>query len=344
MWSMFTVDKCGPAFLPPAAVDGESWMIVLWDLQEQGVPDETVVSDGGLALHQALKEQDQLALLQRDVCHVFHQAANIQGRVEAALEHEEGRLQSIQRSQRRKARGERFSGEPATTTLAVQEPAVAPLLTGWEAVADLFEQLHQLLEVVILEPSSPGGWLSAAWRQEDRESLVGLLFDLEEQAPLSLKADLPLMARQRHLALPCLLHFPQPLERLHQQARDAVAPEGVALMAWAWQRRSILGADLDTLTEGFASALRPIARHLFEAWEQALGASSLVENWHSMLRPHLALPRTLSAGMLALLAVWHTHRVAPRGLHAGLSPLQRSQGDQVDADWLTAPGSWPVAA
>ncbi len=70
-------------------------------------------------------------------------------------------------------------------------------------------------------------------------------------------------------------------------------------------------------------------------------ASSAVENWHSIVRPHLAVHRSLSAGMLALLAVRHNHRVAPRGLHEGLSPLQRG-GVAVQADdWLVALGYPP---
>ena len=83
---------------------------------------------------------------------------------------------------------------------------------------------------------------------------------------------------------------------------------------------------------------------LLESWTQAVRASSVVENWHSIVRPHLAVHRTLSAGMLALLAVWHNHRIAPRGPHADLSPLQRSQTDQVETDWLSALGYLPAAA
>ena len=77
-------------------------------------------------------------------------------------------------------------------------------------------------------------------------------------------------------------------------------------------------------------------------------ASSVVENWHSILRPHLAVHRTLSPGLLALLAVYHNHRIASRGVHRGTSPLQRS-GLQAPADWLTALGyplqdiGWPAS-
>src|SRR5258708_35267350 len=65
---------------------------------------------------------------------------------------------------------------------------------------------------------------------------------------------------------------------------------------------------------------------------------------HSILRPHLAVHRGLSAQMLALLAVRHNYHVAPRGLHAGLSPLQCSGIEQQTTDWLTALGYEPLAA
>jgi len=70
----------------------------------------------------------------------------------------------------------------------------------------------------------------------------------------------------------------------------------------------------------------------------------VVENWHSIVRPHLAVHRSLSAGLLAVLAVWHNHRVAPRGVHEGLSPWQRSDGTREATDWLVALGYPPVSA
>ncbi|MFL5667510.1 MAG: transposase [Ktedonobacteraceae bacterium] len=332
------------ASLPPAAVEGDSWMIVLWDLQAQGVTYGTTVSDGGNAIHEALKELDQLSLHQRDVWHLFHLAAKIQGRVETALAREEERLHTIRRYEERQARGERFSGRPPKTTAQTQQRIVSHLFSLWEAVAYLFHQVHHLLDVVILDATSASGLLSAPRRQAELETLICLLFELEEQACTNLKPDLHLFARQMQLALPSLLHFTHPLEDRHHQAAQALSCQAVQLIAWAWQRRTILGPDVETLLDGLAPAWRPIARQLFEGWNQAVRASSVVENWHSIVRPHLAVHRTLSAGMLALLAVWHNHRIAPRGPHADLSPLQRSQADHREADWLTALGYLPVAA
>lgn len=332
------------ASLPPAAVEGESWMIALWDLQAQGVLYETTVSDGGHAIHEALKELHQLENHQRDVWHVFQQAAKVQGRVETLVAHEEERLGTITAYEQRRTCGQRFAGRPPKTSRAEQGKTVEQLLLLWEAVAYLFRELHRLLDVVLLERDPQAGLMPVSRRQEELETLVCLLFEVVPAAPTSLQHDLRGIARLLQLALPSLLHFAHQLEDKQHQALQMLGGEAVHLMAWAWQRRNILGPDQETLVQGFAPACRPIARLLFEGWNQAVRASSVVENWHSILRPHLAVHRTLSAGMLALLAVWHNHRIAPRGLHADLSPLQRSQAQQVETDWLTALGYLPVAA
>ena len=76
-------------------------------------------------------------------------------------------------------------------------------------------------------------------------------------------------------------------------------------------------------------------------WDAAVRASSAVENWHSVLRPYLAVHRRLSSGMVALLAVWHNHRIAKRGLHRGQSPLMRSGMTEHCHDWLMGLGYPP---
>jgi hypothetical protein len=332
------------ASFPPAAVDGESWLIVLWELQAQGVRYETTVSDGGHAMHEALKELNQLDTHQRDVWHIFQQAAKVQGRVETLVQHEEERLRTISAYERRKASGQRFSGRPPTTSGTQQSKTVNHLMSLWEAVAYLFTELHRLLSVVIVDRTSATGLMTSSRRKAELQTLVTLLFEVQQQAPANLQHDLSAMARLLELALPCLLSFTHELEDSHQQAVQALGTQAVQLLAWAWQRRQILGQEIHTLVQGVAPSWRSVAQMLFERWSQAVRASSMVENWHSIVRPHLAVHRTLSAGLLALLAVWHNHRIAPRGPHEGHSPLQRSQSDQVETDWLTALGYLPVAA
>jgi uncharacterized membrane protein YgaE (UPF0421/DUF939 family) len=49
----------------------------------------------GHAIHEALKELNQLGTYQRDAWHVFEQTARAQGRVERLVHHEEKRLRTM---------------------------------------------------------------------------------------------------------------------------------------------------------------------------------------------------------------------------------------------------------
>src|SRR3712207_7446610 len=82
------------------------------------------------------------------------------------------------------------------------------------------------------------------------------------------------------------------------------------------------------------------ARILLAAWDDAnlARASSAVVRWHSILRPHLAVHRTLTRGRLALLAVWHHHRVFRRGADTGQSPLHLRGLEDAARDRLVALG------
>lgn len=271
------------------------------------------------------------------------QAAKVQGRLETLVGHEEERLRTITASDQRKAEGHKGSGRPPKAGREEQERTVKQLMHVWEAVAYLFAELHRLLEVVIVDRRSTSGLMSAHVRTQELQTLVGLLREVQDDAPASVQHDVLAMARLVELALPSLLLFAHRLEETQQQAVQELGGEAVSLMAWAWQRRSILGPEQHTLVQGLAPAWHALAQRLFESWTQAVRASSVVENWHSIVRPHLAVHRTLSAGMLALLAVWHNHRIAPRGLHAERSPLQRSGGEQVEGDWLSILGYLPAA-
>ena len=101
------------------------------------------------------------------------------------------------------------------------------------------------------------------------------------------------------------------------------------------------------MVAGLAPAWQPAARVLITAWHSAVRASSAADNWHSLLRPHLAVHRTLSPGLLhphagTRLAVWHNHRVFTRGAHKGHSPLHLSGLTEAPTDWLVALGYPPA--
>jgi hypothetical protein len=331
------------ATLPAVAVDGESWMLALWYLHEQGVVSRGTVSDGGRAIADALGTTKALSTHQRDVWHVEHLAAQVQARLERVVQEEEERGRLIERQeQQRASTGKKAVGRPAKTTGGEQEQLLRQLHRVLEGVEYLFAQLRQLLEIVVLSQESQPRLLGAASRREEVEAVVDLLEEVGQSAPAPVRKELQRVCKQVRLALPALLYFAETLEALQQEAMAQLGEQAVGLIGWAWQRRAILGEQPKHLLEAMDPAWHEQAARLLEGWSGAVRASSAVENWHSIVRPHLAVHRSLSAGILALLAVWHNHRVAPRGVHEGLSPLQRSGQVKEAKDWLLALDYPPV--
>ncbi|GAC1307248.1 MAG: hypothetical protein NVSMB27_45350 [Ktedonobacteraceae bacterium] len=327
---------------PAVAVDGESWTLALWYLHEQGVNVLGTVSDGGRAIQDGLRTTQGLHTHQRDVWHILHLAGQVQARVERVVQEEEARQQVIQRQvQHRATTGKQAAGRPAKTTACEQEQVLSQVHRVREGVAYLFGQLRLLLEIVVLSEQSQPRVLSVASRRGEVETVLDLLEDLVQDAPGAVRQDIQKVCKQVRFALPTLLYFAQELEATQQAAMAALGDEAVGLIGWAWQRRSILGKHPEHLLDGLHPAWHEQASRLLDAWRLAVRARSVVENWHSIVRPHLAVHRSLSAGLLALLAVWHNYRVAPRGLHEGFSPLQRSGTVEKATDWLVALGYPP---
>src|SRR5947208_13018759 len=110
------------ASLPPVAVDGESWTLALWYLQEQGVSCTATVSDGGRAIADGLRTTKALSTHQRDVWHVEHVAAQVKARLERVGQDEEERGLLIARQEQQQAStGKKAVGRPAKTTASQQE-------------------------------------------------------------------------------------------------------------------------------------------------------------------------------------------------------------------------------
>jgi hypothetical protein len=329
------------ATVPPVEVDGESWTLLLWYLQEQGISRLGTVSDGGRAIQEALSQVQGQEQHQRDVWHLFHVAAQVQGRLDRAVQAEQDRLLTIQRQADALANGIRRRGRRPKATLAEQEVCLSQMSYVADGVRYLCQELHTLLEVVV--PLSDS-LLSSEHRQGEIVSVLDLLDELVPSATPALQRQLQMLAKQVRLALPQTLLFARRLDAMQEQASRVLGSEAVALLAWAWLRRAVLGPTSEHLLQSIHPAWRAIASGLLAAWDQAVRASSAVENWHSIVRPHLAVHRTLSAGMLSLLAVWHNHQIAPRGPHEGLSPLQRTEVTSCAHHWLAALGYFSLAA
>jgi hypothetical protein len=325
----------------PLPVDADTWTLVLWGLQARGLRWDRTVSDGGTAMRQACARVEPQSAQQRDVWHVLHVCSQVQGRLDRRQAALAGRRATVGRQAARVAAGQRPRGAHARTDEAAHAAALAQATQAAAALRYLSQELRTLLEVVV-----PGraGLLDSATRQEELETVLALLAEVRAAAPPVSQQDLARLHTALRRALPGLLVFSAALDRVQQEGRARLGPDGLALVAWAWQRRALLGPQTEDLLALLPEEWHPMATRLLAAWDDAVRASSAVENWHSVLRPHLAVHRTLSCGLLALLAVWHNHQVSTRGQHAGQSPLQRSGLADAPTDWLVALGYPPADA
>lgn len=327
----------------PVAVDGESWTLLCWQLQEQGMHWETVVSDGGKAIADALQTVVPTQTHQRDVWHVLHRCQQVQGRVDRLVERLEKQASTVARQAVRLAAGQRPRGAHPQSDVAAHAALLAQAQYLASSLRYLLGELRRLLEVVVLAPQAEAGVLSSQVRQGELETVLALLEEVSQQAPEAVREDVTALVSHLQAALPHLVCFAPSLDAVQDELSHLLGAQALHLLAWAWQRRAILGPSRADLLADLPPAWQPSAERVFVAWEHAVRASSVVENWHSILRPYLAVHRTLSTGLLAVLAVWHNHRVAPRGLHRGQSPLQRTGLAEVEGDWLVALGYPPAA-
>src|SRR5258708_168010 len=333
------------ATLPPVAVDGESWTLALWYLHEQGVVCTGSVSDGGRAIEDALQTTKAISTHQRDVWHLLRLAGQVQARLERELQEAEARWVVIEHHERQRlTTGQRTPARPAKTTSSEQGQRLMQVHRLLGAVRYLFAQLRELFEVVVLTGARAPRLLCCQTRRSEVQTVLDLLEEAIQSVPTTLQHEVQRVIKQVRLALPALLYFAEEVEAAQQEAIAQLGAPVVGLIAWAWQRRKILGEQPQQLLSLMDPAWRASASRLLETWNQVVRASSVVENWHSIVRPHLAVHRSLSAGMLALLAVWHNQRVAPPALHTGLSPLHRSGLPQPTVDWLEVLGYAAPAA
>ncbi len=320
---------------PPVAVDGESWSILFLTLQDQGVKWDRAVSDGGKAIGEAVREITPECVHQRDVWHVLHECQKVQGRVERAANQLHEQTPKVEQQAKRMAAGKKPLGRNPKTDVAAHASDVQQMEYLATSLQYLTHQLKHLLEIVVLEEQSI---LSSGERQEELDALLSLFSELCEMAPSGIKKEIEKLVRHVQGALAHLVVFCQPLDRVQQSAKEQLGEAAVHLIGWAWLHRAILGPKTKQLAADLPPAWQPVVRELFAAWDEAVRSSSAVENWHSILRPFLAVHRHLGADVLAILAVWHNHRVAPRGLHQGQSPLMRAGLAKKPTDWLVALG------
>ena len=323
----------------PLPVDADTWTLVLWEAQARGLRWHATVSDGAPAMQQACRVVDPDGQHGRDVWHLLHTCSQIQGRIDRVVATLEAQAATAQTYAARVAAGEKPGGrQPVALDAAHAERLNCARRTS-QALEYLTGDLHTLLEVVVVRSS---GVMDAATRRAELDTLLALLAEVRDGAVAGQQGHLCSLHITLTRALPEAVTFVGGVERVQQEMRGVVGESGLALIAWAWQRRALLGPSTEHVVGGLPVAWQQAARVLMASWDGAARASSAVEGWHSIVRPHLAVHRRLSAGLLAVLAVWHNHRVFTRGAHRGASPLQLSGMAEAPSDWLVALGYPPA--
>jgi hypothetical protein len=323
----------------PLPVDSDTWTLVLWDLQARGVRWDRVVLDGGGAMQAACRTVTPELPLQHDQWHVLHRCAQLQARLVRQLRDLTARTAVVARQAARVAAGQAPKGRNPQTNLAAHTAAMARATQVVADVRYLTLEVKRLLEVVVVDRR---GVLDAVQRQADLAAALALLAEVAVTSPAPFHADVQRVHTVLRDALPSLVTFVDHVAHVQQDLAAVLPAERQALLAWAWLRRKALGWTRRDLLAAIPADWQPPARILLATWEDAVRVSSAVERWHSILRPHLAVHRTLSRGRLALLAVWHNHRVFRRGRHQGQSPLHLSGLLDAPTDWLVALG-YPAA-
>ena len=139
----------------------------------------------------------------------------------------------------------------------------------------LGHELQHVLAVVVLDRA---GVQDLARRRQDLVALVDLLSEVQVQACAPLQGELKRLHTQVRLAQAALLAFVAPLDQVQQDLVVVLGMDGLALLAWAWQRRSILEMDATQLVAALPPEWQAAARVVVHAWARAGRASSAVEN------------------------------------------------------------------
>ncbi len=327
----------------PLPVDGDTWTLVLWDLQDRGLRWDRVVLDGGGAMLVACRTVTPHLPLQHDQWHVLHRCTQLQRRLARHLADLTARTPVVARQAARVAAGQAPIGRRPQTDSVAQAAAVAQATQVVADVQYLTQEVKRLLEVVVLDRR---GLLDAAQRQAELDAALALLAEVAAASPAPFQGEVARVQAVLGAALPTLLTFVAHVDQVQQDLAVVLPAEHQALVGWAWLRRQALGWTWGAVLAAVPADWQASVRILLATWEDAHLArvSSAVERWHSIQRPHLAVHRTLGRGRLALLAVWHNHRVFTRGVHRGQSPLQLSGLVDAPTDWLVALGYPPVDA
>jgi len=196
----------------PVAVDGESWTLVLWQLQEQGIAWQSTVSDGGRAIGEAVSTVTPQRPHQRDVWHVLHLWKPIQARLDHLVERLEQQGPVVARQAARLAEGLGLRGKRPTSDVRAHAAQLAQARYVADSLRYLSGEVHHLLEVVVLATHPGQGVVSSSVRQT---------------APDGMQHELKKLLTRLEAALPQLVLFAPALDGVQDHVCEQLGPGAV---------------------------------------------------------------------------------------------------------------------
>ena len=317
--------------IPAKNLTSQAWKELLTTVEGRGVALDVTISDGGSAILCAVEDYFGDRLHRRDQWHIFHDS----GKIVSRLERESRELsKSAARAAQKLKRAKYATKQECRAVEELEQEAERQSYTA-QSARYLLGELHDLLSVVCVRG---GQLLNLEERMTEIACVERLWQELIVASSKERQDALIKIARQFSGVNDELLAFAVDFEEEQMLSIKALGMAAILFIAWVWHNRSTLGGEQAQLVLAVPHAWQEWGARLFTAWDRAVRASSAVENWHSILRPHLAVHRYLSAPQLCLLQFWHNWRIFPRGEHQGKSPLELSGLIMPAVDWLEALG------
>jgi len=157
----------------------------------------------------------------------------------------------IQTQAEPEAEGNRVRGRRPRATLNEPLALVARMNDVAESVGSLCQEVHTVWEAVVPWSSRV---LDRTQRHREIETLLDLVDALVPVALPALQTQIQMLSTQIRLALPHTLVCARRLETRQEHAPDVLGAEAVALLAWAWVRRALLGPTPNERLQGLAPA------------------------------------------------------------------------------------------
>lgn len=292
------------------ARDETTWGLTFLKLVEQGVLFHDIAADGALGIQAGMKVAELGVPLRPDLFHLMQEATKISQRLERLAYQAMTTTICAWNALDDLTNPRPKRGRPRQSKLLPEEAEAQEIVA-----IDIFDNWNWLLAQLrqALEPITPAGQIaSTSAIQETVQIIVALMQQLN-------RYDIGEFAASVNKKLDLLLAPICALEESLESLRIDLDAETESAIIRGWRQRDQHQLAIQQL---FPPSLHNLAQAFWDALARFHRSSSLAESFHSWLRPHLDLHRSLPDWLAPLLQLfWNNHRFQ-RGKRAGRTPLE----------------------